>query len=95
MPGDEIKDGGGAPDGGIRFGDVEFDLGGGDITTASTVEPRQSARGIFLVKSDCVLAGLDIAFVFGLGLRTAYDWADTKTIPQSTWSIGAKWAFGL
>lgn len=38
-------------------------------------------------------AGLDVAFIFGLALRTAYDWADTKTIPQSTWSIGAKWSF--
>lgn len=38
-------------------------------------------------------AGLDIAFVFGLGLRTTYDWADTKTVPHSTWSIGAKWGF--
>ncbi len=40
-------------------------------------------------------AGLDVAFIFGLAVRTAYDWADTKTLPQSTWSIGAKWTFGL
>jgi len=38
-------------------------------------------------------AGLDVAFIFGLAIRTAYDWADTKTVPQSTWSIGAKWSF--
>jgi hypothetical protein len=40
-------------------------------------------------------AGLDISFIFGLALRTAYDWADTKTVPQSTWSVGAKWGFDL
>ena len=40
-------------------------------------------------------AGLDISFIFGLALRTAYDWADTKTVPQSTWSVGAKWGFRL
>jgi nicotinate-nucleotide pyrophosphorylase (carboxylating) len=38
------------------------DVGGGDVTTASTVGPTQGARGIFLVKSACVLAGLDVAF---------------------------------
>ena len=32
-----------------------------DITTAATVTPDQRARGVFLVKADCVLAGLDVA----------------------------------
>ncbi len=40
-------------------------------------------------------AGLDIAFVFGLGLRTAYDWVDGDPENPSTWSVGAKWSFGL
>jgi opacity protein-like surface antigen len=40
-------------------------------------------------------AGLDIAFIFGLGLRTAYDWTDTGAQKPSSWSIGAKWSFGV
>ena len=40
-------------------------------------------------------AGLDIAFIFGLGLRTAYDWADYGAENPSSWSVGAKWSFGL
>ena len=40
-------------------------------------------------------AGLDLAFVFGLGLRTAYDWVDGDPRHPSTWSVGAKWSFGL
>lgn len=40
-------------------------------------------------------AGLDISFIFGLGLRTAYDWIDTGTGSATTWSVGAKWALGL
>jgi nicotinate-nucleotide pyrophosphorylase (carboxylating) len=41
---------------------LEEDLGGGDITTAATVPAEELARGVFLVKADCVLAGLDVAF---------------------------------
>jgi nicotinate-nucleotide pyrophosphorylase (carboxylating) len=37
------------------------DLGPGDITTEATVDARQRARGVFVVKADCVLAGLDVA----------------------------------
>ena len=40
---------------------LEEDVRGGDITTEATVSPRQRARGVFLIKDDCVLAGLDIA----------------------------------
>jgi nicotinate-nucleotide pyrophosphorylase (carboxylating) len=40
---------------------LEEDVRGGDITTEATVSPRQRARGDFLIKSDCVLAGLEIA----------------------------------
>jgi nicotinate-nucleotide pyrophosphorylase (carboxylating) len=37
------------------------DVGSGDITTDATVKPGQRARGVFLVKQDCVIAGLDVA----------------------------------
>ncbi len=38
------------------------DVGTGDITTDATVTSSQGARGVFLMKSDGVLAGLDVAF---------------------------------
>jgi nicotinate-nucleotide pyrophosphorylase (carboxylating) len=37
------------------------DIGGGDVTTDATVGADQRARGIFLAKSDGVLAGLEVA----------------------------------
>jgi len=37
------------------------DVGAGDITTDATVRPDQRARGVFVVKADCVVAGLDVA----------------------------------
>ncbi len=37
------------------------DLGWGDVTTEATVDPGLRARGVMLVKSPCVLAGLDAA----------------------------------
>ena len=37
------------------------DVGAGDVTTEATVDPAQRARGIFLVKQPCVLAGVDVA----------------------------------
>ena len=40
---------------------LDEDVGEGDVTTAATVSPAQQARGVFLVKADCVLAGLDVA----------------------------------
>jgi len=40
---------------------LDEDVGTGDITTSATVDPEQRARGIFLVKADCVLAGMDVA----------------------------------
>ena len=40
---------------------LEEDVRGGDITTDAVVSPKQKARGVFLIKTDCVLAGLDIA----------------------------------
>ena len=41
---------------------LDEDIGAGDVTTAATVTPDQRARGVFLVKADCVIAGLEIAF---------------------------------
>jgi len=38
------------------------DIGAGDVTTDATVDRNQQARGIFLAKADCVLAGIEIAF---------------------------------
>ena len=40
---------------------LEEDVGAGDITTDATVQSDQRARGVFVVKADCVLAGLDVA----------------------------------
>jgi nicotinate-nucleotide pyrophosphorylase (carboxylating) len=37
------------------------DLGWGDVTTEATVDPALPARGVIVVKCDCVLAGLDVA----------------------------------
>lgn len=41
-------------------------------------------------------AGIDVAFIIGLGLRVAYDWVDTDVGGESpsVWSVGAKWSFG-
>jgi nicotinate-nucleotide pyrophosphorylase (carboxylating) len=41
---------------------LDEDVGSGDVTTAATVSPTQRARGVFLVKADCVIAGLEVAF---------------------------------
>jgi nicotinate-nucleotide pyrophosphorylase (carboxylating) len=41
---------------------LEEDLGAGDVTTAATVPASQRARGTLLVKAECVIAGLDVAF---------------------------------
>jgi nicotinate-nucleotide pyrophosphorylase (carboxylating) len=40
---------------------LEEDVGAGDVTTEATVDVSQQARGVFLVKAPCVLAGLDVA----------------------------------
>ena len=40
---------------------IEEDVGRGDITTDATVRADQRARGVFVVKGDCILAGLDVA----------------------------------
>ena len=40
---------------------LEEDIGGGDVTTDATVPASVKARGVFVVKAPCVLAGLDVA----------------------------------
>ena len=40
---------------------LDEDLGAGDVTTSATVGSGERARGVFLVKTDCVIAGLDVA----------------------------------
>ena len=37
------------------------DIGAGDITTQATIDSSQRARAVVLVKSPCVIAGLDVA----------------------------------
>ena len=37
------------------------DVGAGDVTTTATVDAHIGGRGVFVVKSDCVIAGLDVA----------------------------------
>ena len=40
---------------------LDEDVGAGDITTDATIGPNQQARGVFIVKTDCVLAGVEVA----------------------------------
>ena len=40
---------------------LDEDIGAGDVTTEATVPAGRRARGVLLVKSACVLAGLDVA----------------------------------
>jgi len=41
---------------------LEEDVRDGDITTDATIAPALMARGVFLAKADCVIAGLEVAF---------------------------------
>ena len=50
---------------------LDEDLKSGDITTEAIVSAKQRARGVFLIKADCVLAGLDIALETFLQLDPA------------------------
>jgi nicotinate-nucleotide pyrophosphorylase (carboxylating) len=40
---------------------LDEDVRDGDVTTNATVAPDLQARGVFLAKADCVIAGLDVA----------------------------------
>jgi len=37
------------------------DVGAGDVTTDATVDAAVRGRGVFVMKADCVLAGIDVA----------------------------------
>lgn len=50
------------------------DLAGGDITTDAIVGQRDRARGTFLVKSPCTLAGLDVALEVFSQLDEDVEW---------------------
>jgi nicotinate-nucleotide pyrophosphorylase (carboxylating) len=41
---------------------LDEDIAGGDITTNAIFRPTDRARGTFLAKSACTLAGIDVAF---------------------------------
>src|SRR5438128_7449170 len=57
---------------------LEEDIGSGDVTTAATVPLSAQARGVFLVKADCVLAGLDVALEAFRQLDARVDMAKRK-----------------
>jgi nicotinate-nucleotide pyrophosphorylase (carboxylating) len=40
---------------------LDEDVGSGDITTDATVDGSRQARGVFLAKADCTVAGIDLA----------------------------------
>ncbi|MDE3153955.1 MAG: carboxylating nicotinate-nucleotide diphosphorylase [Acidobacteriota bacterium] len=54
------------------------DLGWGDLTTDATVTADQRARGVLMVKSPCVLAGLDLAAETFRQLDPAVSFTPTK-----------------
>jgi nicotinate-nucleotide pyrophosphorylase (carboxylating) len=58
---------------------LEEDVGDGDITTDATVAPELMARGVFLMKADCVVAGLDVAFETFRQVDPAVRWVAHKT----------------
>src|SRR5438105_3446381 len=41
---------------------LDEDVRDGDMTTEAIVAPGSAARGVFIAKADCVVAGLDVAF---------------------------------
>jgi nicotinate-nucleotide pyrophosphorylase (carboxylating) len=52
---------------------LDEDIGAGDVTTEATVLTDQRARGIFLIKASCVLAGIDVAIETFRQLEPAVD----------------------
>jgi hypothetical protein len=61
-----------------------------DYTSVSRTGFNRNSTSVFGYS-----AGLDLAFIFGLGIRAAYDWANIGTDKPKIWSIGAKWSFGV
>ncbi len=60
-----------------------------DYTSISTTGSGNRTESAFAYS-----AGLDIAFIIGLGLRVAYDDVNLSGGNPTTWSLGAKWSFG-
>jgi nicotinate-nucleotide pyrophosphorylase (carboxylating) len=57
---------------------VREDVGTGDVTTETLVPPGAQGRGILLAKSDCVIAGLDVARAVFLEVDPAIEFS-TRT----------------
>ena len=51
---------------------LEEDLGSGDITTVAIAGRRDRARGTFVAKSPCTIAGLDVA-IEALGTQATFE----------------------
>jgi nicotinate-nucleotide pyrophosphorylase (carboxylating) len=52
---------------------LEEDIGYGDITTMSVVPVGQNSEGLFIVKAEGVIAGLEVA-------RAVFAWLDPETV---------------
>ncbi|MCM3881804.1 MAG: carboxylating nicotinate-nucleotide diphosphorylase [Vicinamibacterales bacterium] len=67
---------------------LEEDLGSGDITTNALVSENDRAVGVFLAKSRCVIAGLDVASEafrqMDPGARAAWQFRDGDECPEGT-----------
>lgn len=65
---------------------LEEDLGSGDITTNALVSENDRAIGIFLAKSTCVIAGLDVASEafrqMDPGARASWQFRDGDECPE-------------
>jgi nicotinate-nucleotide pyrophosphorylase (carboxylating) len=55
------------------------DVGSGDVTTLGTVDPGARGHGVFIVKADCVLAGLDVAREVFRQVDPSVAMVDTRT----------------
>lgn len=64
------------------------DLGGGDITTNAIVGQNDRARGTFLAKSPCTLAGLDVAL-------EVFAQLDASVVPEVHFHDGDECAAGV
>jgi nicotinate-nucleotide pyrophosphorylase (carboxylating) len=64
------------------------DVGQGDITTSATIDREQLTRGVILAKSECVIAGLDVAC-------EAFRQLDPDLVVQVHHQDGARCSAGL
>jgi nicotinate-nucleotide pyrophosphorylase (carboxylating) len=64
------------------------DIGSGDVTTEATVPEHEQARGVFLVKSACVVAGLPVAIEAFRQIESSVQWQprhqDGDLVPAGT-----------